>query len=120
MRDLDRLSHTRSDTSENRVRSFAFGFFGLLCAMAVGFLSELRPPVSTSVDYGYDELLEAQAPSLAGAKLMSNCSDKGATIVGAAAIDGLDELRADATAGRRVPPSTAKLQPLAIGGHLVE
>ena len=59
MRDLDRLSHTRSDTSENRVGSFAFGFFGLLCAMAVGFVSELRPPVSiqlTTATMSYSKL----------------------------------------------------------------
>jgi hypothetical protein len=31
MRDLDRLSGARSDTSESRVGSFALGFFGLLC-----------------------------------------------------------------------------------------
>ena len=54
---LDRLSPTTSDTSENRVGSFALGFFGLLCVMAVGFVSALRPPVSYSVDYGYDEQL---------------------------------------------------------------
>jgi hypothetical protein len=45
MRDLDRISRTTSDTSENRVGSFALGFFGLLCVMAVGFVSALRPPV---------------------------------------------------------------------------
>src|SRR5208282_5220010 len=77
MRGLDRLSRTTTDASENRVGSFALGFFGLLCAMAVGFVSELRPPTSSPVDYGYDEQLGAQAPSLSGAKLVSNCSDKG-------------------------------------------
>jgi hypothetical protein len=97
MRDLDRLSRMRSDTSENRVGSFALGFFGLLCIVAVGFMSELRAPVSNSVDYGYDEQLGAQTPSLSGAKLVANCSDKGATIVGAAAMDSLDELRARAS-----------------------
>ena len=121
MRNLDRLSRATSDTSENRVGSFALGFFGLLCAMAVGFVSALRPPVSYSVDYGYDERLEAQTPSLSGAKLVSNCSDKGAAIVGAAAaLDNLDELRAGAITARGGPPSTAKLQTQAIGGHLVE
>jgi hypothetical protein len=120
MRDLDRLSRTTTDTSENRVGSFALGIFGLLCAMAVGFMSELRPPVSSPVDYGYDEQLGAQAASLSGAKLVSNCSDKGAAMVGAAAMDSLDELRAGATAGRGGPPSTAKLQIQGIGGHLVE
>ena len=108
MRDLDRLSRTRSDTSENRVGSFALGFFGLLCAMAVGFVSALRPPVSNSVDYGYDERLGAQTPSPSGAKLASNCSDKGAAIVGAAAMDSLDELRAGATAARGGPPVNRK------------
>jgi hypothetical protein len=60
MRNLDRLSGTRSDTSENRVGSLALGFFGLLCVMAVGFMSELRAPASNSVEYGYDEQLGAQ------------------------------------------------------------
>jgi hypothetical protein len=120
MRDLERLSRATSDTSENRVGSFALGFFGLLCAMAVGFVSALRPPVSNSLDYGYDERLESQTPSLSGAKLVSNCSDKGAAIGGAAALDSLDELRAGAITARGGPPSTAKLQNQAIGGHLVE
>ena len=120
MRDLDRISRTTSDTSENRVGSFALGFFGLLCVMAVGFVSALRPPVSNSVDYGYDEQLGAQTPSLSGAKLVPNCSDKAAGIVGAAAMDSLDELRAGAITARGGPPSTAKLQTQAIGGHLVE
>jgi hypothetical protein len=120
MRNLDRLSRATSNTSENRVGSLALGFLGLLCAMAVGFVSALRPAVSNSVDYGYDERLEAQSPSLSGAKLVSNCSDKGAAIAAAAAMDGLDEFRAGAIAGRGEPPSTTKLQPQAIGGHLVE
>jgi hypothetical protein len=114
MRDLDRLSHTTS------AGSFALGFFGLLCAMAVGFVSELRPPVSNSVDYGYDEQLGTQTPSPSGANLVSNCSDKGAAIVGSAAMDSLDELRAGAIVARGGPPSTAKLQTEAIGGHHVE
>lgn len=114
MRDLDRLSRTTS------VGSFALGFFGLLCAMAVGFVSALGPPVSNSIDYGYDEQLEGQSPSLSGAKLVSNCPDKGAAIVGAAAMDSLDELRAGAITARGGTPSTAKLQTQAMGGHLVE
>jgi hypothetical protein len=117
MRHLDRLSPTTSDTSENRVGSFALGFFGLLCVMAVGFVSALRPPVSYSVDYGYDEQLGGQTPSLSGAKLVSNCSDKDAAIVGAAAID---KLRAGAITPRGGTPSTAKLQTQATGGHFVE
>jgi hypothetical protein len=120
MSDLDRLSRTASDTSENRVGSFALGFFGLLCAMAVGFVSEIRPPASNSTDYGYDEQLGAETSSPSGAKLVSNCSDKGAAIVGAAAMDSLDELRADAIGARGGPPSTAKLQTQANGGHHVE
>jgi hypothetical protein len=120
MRDLDRLSRMRSDTSENRVGSFALGFFGLLCIVAVGFMSELRAPVSNSVDYGYDEQLGAQTPSLSGAKLVANCSDKGAAIVGAAAMDSLDELRARAITTRGGPTSAAKLHNQAIGSHLVE
>ena len=113
MKDLGRLSR-------NRVGSFALGFFGLLCAMAVGFVSELRPPVSNSVDYGYDERLGAQTLSLSGARLASNCSDNGAAIVGAAAMDSLDELGAGAITARGGPPSTAKLQTEAIGDHHVE
>ena len=119
MRDLDRLSRTTSDTSENRVGSFALGFFGLLCAMAVGFVSALTPPVSNSVDYGYDEQLRAQTPSLFGARLVSNCSDKGAAVVGAS-IDSLDDLRAGAIVARGGPQSTAKLQTESNGGHHVE
>ena len=118
MKDLDRLSR-------NRVGSFVLGSLALLCAMAVGFVSELRPPVSNSpvsnsVDYGYDRQLGAQTPSLSGAGLVSNCSDKGAAIVGVAAMDSLDELGADAITARGGPPSTAKLQTQAIGGHHVE
>jgi hypothetical protein len=52
MRHLDRLFRTTSDTSENRVGAFALGFFGLLCAMVVGLVSAIGPPVSNSVDYG--------------------------------------------------------------------
>jgi hypothetical protein len=120
MSDLDRLSRTTSDTSENRVGSFALGFFGLLCAMAVGFVSEIRPPASNSTDYGYDEQLGAETSSPSGAKLVSNCSDKGAALVGTAAMDSLDELRADAIGARSRLPSTAKLQTQANGGHHVE
>jgi hypothetical protein len=120
MRGLHRLSRTTSDTSEDRVGSFALGSFGLLCAMAVGFVSALRSPVSNSVDYGYDEQLGAQTASLFGAKLVSNCSDKGAAIVGAAAMDSLDELRAGTITAPGGLRSTAKLQPQAIGGHLVQ
>jgi hypothetical protein len=113
MKDLDRLSC-------NRVGSFALGFFWLLCVMAVGFVSELRPPSSNSVDYGYDEQLEARTPTLFDARLVSNCSDEGAALVGAAAMDSPDELRAGAIPSRGGPPSTTRLQTQAIGGHLVE
>ena len=113
MKDLGHLSG-------NRVGSFALGSFGLLCALAVGFVSALGPPVSNSVDYGYDEHLGAQTPSLSGTRLVSNCSDKGAAIVGAAAVDSPDELRAGTITARGGPPSTAKLQTQAIGGDHVE
>jgi hypothetical protein len=109
MRKLDRLSRTTS---------FALSLFWLLCAMAIGFATALRRPVSNPVDYGYDEQLGAQAPS--DAKLVSNCFDKRAAIVGAATMDGPDELRAGAITARRGPPSTTKLQTQAIGGHFVE
>jgi hypothetical protein len=114
MRDLDRLSRTTP------TGSFALGIFGLLCAMAVGFVSASGPPVLNSLDYGYDERLEAQTPSLSGANLVSNCSDKGAIIGGAAAMDSLDELRARAITARGGSPSTAKLQTQTTLGHLVE
>ncbi len=78
MRDSDRLCRTRPDTPEMRLWSFAFGVVGLLCAMAIEFVSASRPPVPNSVDYGYDERLEA------GSKTELSCSDKGAAIVGAA------------------------------------
>ena len=120
MRDLDRLSRMTSDTSENRVGSFALGFFALLCAIAVGFVSELGPPVPNTVDYGYDDQLGAQPPYLSGTRVVSNCSDRGAAIVGAAAMGSLDELGAGAITARGGPPSTAKLRNWAIGGHLVE
>ena len=112
MRNLDCLSRTTS---------FALGLFWLLCAMAVGFVSALRPPLSSSVDYGYDERLGAQTPSLSSAKLVSNCSDKGAAVVGAS-IDSLDDLRAGAIVARGGPQSAAKLQTQteANGGHHVE
>jgi hypothetical protein len=113
MRELDRLSR-------NRVGSFVLGFLGLLCAMAIGFVSELRPLASNSVDHGYDEQLEAQTPTLSGGRLVSNCSDQGAAIVGAAAMDSLDGLRVGATTARGGPPSTAKLQTQAMGGDHVE
>jgi hypothetical protein len=114
MRDLHSLSR-------NRAGSFALGSIGLLFAMAIGFVSELRPPASTSVDYGYDEQLRAETPSPSGARLVSNCSDKGV------AMDNMDELSASGEelsaggiAARGRPLSTAKLQTQAIGGHFVE
>jgi hypothetical protein len=114
MRDLHRLSRTTS------AGSFALGFFGLLCATAVGFVSALRPPVSNSIDYGYDERLGAQTLSPSGENLASNCSDKGAAKVGAAAAGSLDEPMVSAIVARGKPQSTAKLQTEAIGGHHVE
>jgi hypothetical protein len=113
MSDLDRLCRTTSDTPEIQVWSFAFGFVGLLCAMAMEFVSASRLHVPNSVDYGYDERLEA------GSKTELSCSDKGAAIVGAAA-DNLDDLRASAIVARGGPQSTAKLQTEAIGDHHVE
>jgi hypothetical protein len=82
-------------------------------------VSALGPPVSSSVDYGYDERLGAQTLSPSGENLASNSSDKGAAIVGAAT-DSLVELGADAIAARGGLQSTAKLQTEAIGGHHVE
>jgi hypothetical protein len=113
MRDSDRLCRTRSDTPEIRVWSFAIGFVGLLCAMAIEFVSASRLPAPNSVDYGYDERLEA------GSKTELSCSDKGAATVGAA-MDNLDDLRASAVVARDGPQSTAKLQTEAIGDHHVE
>jgi hypothetical protein len=112
MKDLDRLS-------PNRVGLFALGFFGLPCALAVGFVSEFRPPASNSVVYDYDERLGTQTPSLSGTTFVSNCSDNGAAVVGAP-IDGLDDLSAGAIVARGGPQSTAKLPTEATGGHHVE
>ena len=120
MSDSDRVCRATPDAPEIRVWPFAFGFVGLLCAMAIEFVSASRLPVPNSVDYGYDEQLGAQTTSLSGAKLVANCSDKAAGIVGAAAMDSLDELRAGAITARGGPPLAAKLHNQAIGGHLVE
>jgi hypothetical protein len=84
MSDSDRLCRTRPDTPEMRVWWFAFGFVGLLCAIAIEFVSASRLPLANSVDYGYDERLEA------GSKTELSCSDKGAAIVGSA-MDNLDD-----------------------------
>jgi hypothetical protein len=113
MSDSDRVCRATPDAPEIRVWPFAFGFVGLLCAMAIEFVSASRLPVPNSVDYGYDERLEA------GSKTELSCSDKGAAIV-RSAMDNLDDLRASATVARSGPQSTAKLQTEAIGDHHVE
>jgi hypothetical protein len=41
--------------SDVRVRSFALAFLGFLCAMFIGFVSEIRPLKLDSPEYGYDE-----------------------------------------------------------------
>jgi len=81
--------------------------------MAIEFVSASSPPVPNSVDYGYDERLEA------GSKTELSCSDKDAAIVGTA-MDNLDELGARSIVARGGPQSTAKLQTEAIGDHHVE
>jgi len=73
MKDMDRLSRTTSDTSEIRLRLFALGFLGLLCAMMIGFVSASRALGPNSVDYGYDQRLGAQSLSQSGAERVSNC-----------------------------------------------
>jgi hypothetical protein len=119
MRNLDRLSRTTSDTSENRVRSFALAFVGLLCAMVIGFVSEIRPLEPDSPDYGYDEALETETSSLSSANFLSNCSDDGPTIAGASK-DGLDRLGVSVIVAHAAASPTAKLHAKAIGGNHVE
>lgn len=57
-----------------RVKSFALAFVGMLCAMVIGFMSEIRPLKSDSPDYGYDEALGTETSFLSRERLQSNCS----------------------------------------------
>ena len=88
-----------------------------VCAVLGRGLPSFESPARPSILSRRHDVLGAIS---AAAKLVSNCSDKGAAIVGAAAMDSLDELRAGAITARGGPPSAAKLHNQAIGGHLVE
>ena len=63
MTDLDRSARMTSDASGSPVGLFVLGFLGLLCAMAIGFLSEFHLLKQNSSDYGYDEALGTQTSS---------------------------------------------------------
>ena len=106
MRDMDRLFRPTSDTSEIRLRPFALGVLGLLCAMAVGFVSEIRPLRPDSAEYGYDESLGTETPSPSSTNLLSNCPYGSPTTVGVSK-DGLDRLGAGVIAARAAAPRTA-------------
>lgn len=97
MTDMDRLSRTTSDTSEIRLRLFALGFVGLLCAMTIGFIFALRLLVPNSVDYGYDERVGTGSLSASRAGRMSDCLGDNAAIAGASR-DGLDRVGVSAIA----------------------
>jgi hypothetical protein len=116
MRDMSRLSRATLDTSEIRLRSFALPFVGVLCAIVIGFLSEIRPLNPNSPDYGYDKALGTQTSS---ASFMSNCDDDGAAIAGASK-DGLDRLGVRAIVAHVAASSTAELHAKAIRGNHVE
>ncbi|MBV8670581.1 MAG: hypothetical protein JO098_02355 [Candidatus Eremiobacteraeota bacterium] len=93
-----------------RVRSFALAFVGLLCAMVIGFVSEIRPLRPDSPDYGYDEALGTETSSLSSANLLSNCSDDGLATA-ARSEDGLDKLGAGAIAAHAAASPTASFMP---------
>lgn len=114
MRNMESLVHPRSDASEIRLKAFVLGFLGLLCAMTIGFVSEIRLLDPDAPDYGYDEALGTDTSSLPSASFLSNHSNDGPATAGASR-DGLDRLSVNAA-----PSSpTAKLQP-ATGGRDVE
>jgi hypothetical protein len=89
-----------------RVRSFALAFVGLLCAMVIGFVSEIHPLNPDSPDYGYDEALGTQTSSLSSATFVPNRSCDSAATTGASK-DGLDRLGASAIAAHAAEAGTA-------------
>jgi hypothetical protein len=95
-----------SNQSDVYVRSFALAFVGLLCAMAVGFVSEIRPLGPDSPEYGYDKSLGTETSSASSTNLLSNCSDGSPATVGASK-DGLDGLGVGVIAARAAAPPTA-------------
>jgi hypothetical protein len=117
MRDMDRLLRPTSDTSDVRLRSFALSFLGLLCAMAIGFVSEIRPLRPDSPDYGYDESLGTETSSLSSANLPANGSDGSRATVGGRSKDSLDRLEVGLVALRA---ANRQLHVERIGGDRAE
>jgi hypothetical protein len=103
---MDRLFRPTSDTSEIRLWPFALGVLGSLCAMAIGFVSEVRPLRPDSPEYGYDDSLGTETSSLSSTNLLSNCSNGSRATVGASK-DGLDKLGVGVIAARAAAPPTA-------------
>lgn len=90
------LRHAQPDA---RIKSFALAFVGLLCAMVIGFASEIRPLKPDSPDYGYDEALGIETSSPSSANPLSNCSSDSPATAGASE-DGLDARGVSAIAAR--------------------
>ena len=88
------------------IRWLALAFVGLLGAMVIGFVSEIRPLKLNSPDYGYDEALEAEASSLSSANSLSNCSGDGPVTAGASK-GGFDRRGPSAIAGHAAVSPTA-------------
>jgi hypothetical protein len=105
-RPTDVAPDSASIRSDVWVRSFAFAFVGLLCAMVIGFVSEIRPLKPDSSDYGYDEALGAETSSISSANFVSNCSGDSPTTAGASK-DGLDRRGLSAIATHAVESPTA-------------
>jgi len=100
-----------SNRSEVRVRLFAFAFVALLCAMVVGFASEIRPLRLDSPDHGYDEALGTQTSSQSNANFLSNCSDAAPATAARRSNDGLDKLGVGAIAAHAAASATANFMP---------
>jgi hypothetical protein len=89
-------------------RWLAFAFVGLLGAMVIGFVSEIRPLKLNSPDYGYDEALEAEASSLSSVNSPSDCSGDGPATAGASE-GGFDRRGPSAIAGHAAVSPTASI-----------
>ncbi|MBV8244127.1 MAG: hypothetical protein JOY75_25380 [Hyphomicrobiales bacterium] len=95
--------------SDVRVRSFALAFVGMVCATAIGFVSEIRPLKPDSADYGYDEALGTETSSLSSANFVSNCpGDRQPTAE--ASKDGLGRLGVSAIAAHAAESPTASFK----------
>jgi hypothetical protein len=103
---MDVAPDAASIRSDVWVRSFAFAFVGSLCATVIGFVSEIRPLKPDSPDYGYDEALGTETPSLSSANFMSNCSGDSPATAGASK-DVLDGLGVSAIAAYAAESPTA-------------